>query len=44
MISFPAPATAAARMVYQIGGSDALHTFLLNYIIIPNCVKLLPRL
>lgn len=38
--AFPATATAVCRVLYEIGGSDTMHYYLLNYLIIPNLLKI----
>jgi hypothetical protein len=39
--SWPPSATAVARSLFQIGGNDALHYYLFNYLILPNILRLL---
>lgn len=37
--NFPPSATAVCQSLFQIGGNDALHTYMFNYLILPNIIK-----
>jgi len=40
-VIFPATATAMARCIAETCGKDGMYTYLLNYLLLPNLVKLL---
>ena len=41
MASFPPIATAVCRSLFEIGGNDALHSYIFNLLILPNILKIL---
>lgn len=40
-LSFPHPIKVIAKEIFAVAGNNALHTFLLNFLILPNLVKIL---
>ena len=41
LVAFPVAATAMCQSFYAVGGEVAVHTYLLNFLIMPNLIKLL---
>ena len=41
MASFPPTATALCRSLFEVGGNDAMHTYLFNFLILPNLIRIL---
>eukprot|EP01038_Epipyxis_sp_PR26KG_P005026 gene5026-7014_t len=41
LVSFPTTATAICRAIYEIGGEQTLHFYLINLLFLPNLMKIL---
>lgn len=39
--TFPSSALSICQHIFEVGGNDALHIYLLNYLVLPNLIKIL---